>query len=260
MGLIVFTGKRRSGAASEFKPDERWLRRGLKSAYLLQPGLWDRNLVTGAIGGSIVGTGVKFSGDKLVTANSTANYALLAHGIATNIALPVSFAVGCVKTAGSVAWSLLRTDASAWNGWFGEGTGISSASAGSFDGSAASVGARSFVGCHANGSDLRSFSPGFGLAVDTSAPSPLSVNTTQVCLGAARRSTVDNAAAAEFTHFFAFQGALDNSALAELAGDYMRLFKPKPIWVPVSAASGPPTLAAIAASDLTASGARLTVT
>lgn len=39
-----------------------------------------------------------------------------------------------------------------------------------------------------------------------------------------------------------------------------QLFAPRRIWVPVSAASGPPTLAAIAASNLTASGARLTVT
>lgn len=38
------------------------------------------------------------------------------------------------------------------------------------------------------------------------------------------------------------------------------IFAPRRIWVPVSAASGPPTLAAIAASALTASGARLTVT
>lgn len=39
-----------------------------------------------------------------------------------------------------------------------------------------------------------------------------------------------------------------------------RLFEPKRVLVPVTAASGPPTLAAIAASNLTASGARLTVT
>lgn len=39
-----------------------------------------------------------------------------------------------------------------------------------------------------------------------------------------------------------------------------KIFAPKRIWVPVSAAGGPPTLAAIAASNLTASGARLTVT
>ncbi len=38
------------------------------------------------------------------------------------------------------------------------------------------------------------------------------------------------------------------------------IFAPRRIWVPVSAAGGPPTLAAIAAGNLTASGARLTVT
>lgn len=45
-----------------------------------------------------------------------------------------------------------------------------------------------------------------------------------------------------------------------LSSNVWQLFAPKRIWVPVSAASGPPTLAAIAASNLTASGARLTVT
>ena len=47
---------------------------------------------------------------------------------------------------------------------------------------------------------------------------------------------------------------------AYVARDWRQLYEPKRIWVPVSAASGPPTLAAIAASNLTASGARLTVT
>lgn len=47
---------------------------------------------------------------------------------------------------------------------------------------------------------------------------------------------------------------------ATLASPWEELFEPQRIWVPASAAGGPPTLAAITASNLTASGARLTVT
>ena len=46
----------------------------------------------------------------------------------------------------------------------------------------------------------------------------------------------------------------------EISLDPALVFAPRRIWVPVSAASGPPTLAAIAASNMTTSGARLTVT
>lgn len=53
---------------------------------------------------------------------------------------------------------------------------------------------------------------------------------------------------------------LSSAEVAEIGRDPWQLFESRRIWVPVSAASGPPTLAAIAASNLTASGARLTVT
>ncbi len=58
---------------------------------------------------------------------------------------------------------------------------------------------------------------------------------------------------------FIFNSILSDSEAAELS-DTNRIWQKRRIWVPVPAASGPPTLAAIAASDLTASGARLTVT
>ena len=54
--------------------------------------------------------------------------------------------------------------------------------------------------------------------------------------------------------------ALTPIEVAEVSANPWQLFAPRRIWVPVSAASGAPTLAAIAASNLTASGARLTVT
>lgn len=60
--------------------------------------------------------------------------------------------------------------------------------------------------------------------------------------------------------FYVFDSVLTAKEHAELAGNIGALWAPRRIWVPVSAASGPPTLAAIAASNLTASGARLTVT
>lgn len=238
-------------------PDARWLARGLKSAYLLRPGLWGINLVDMSVGGSIAGTGVDFAGEKLRTKNSTANYALLNHGIATNIALPVSFAVGCVRTSGSgVAWSLMSTATSSWTGWYSDGANFSVSNVNDFSGSVTID--EQYAVSHRGATELVAASP--ALSTDATATAPAVVANTQICLGLARRSVRDNAAAAEFTHFFSFQGALDDAELAELAVDPLRLFKPKPIWVPVSAASGPPTLAAIAASDLTASGARLTVT
>ncbi len=58
----------------------------------------------------------------------------------------------------------------------------------------------------------------------------------------------------------AFRRALTDSEALALCDNPWQIFAPRRIWVPVSAASGPPTLAAIAASNLTASGARLTVT
>ena len=64
--------------------------------------------------------------------------------------------------------------------------------------------------------------------------------------------------------FFSLAAILGNDFTDEEALVHVRnpwqIFAPRRIWVPVSAASGPPTLAAIAASNLTASGARLTVT
>ena len=60
--------------------------------------------------------------------------------------------------------------------------------------------------------------------------------------------------------FYVFDSVLTAKEHEELASNIGALWRPRRIWVPVSAASGPPTLAAIAASDLTASGARLTVT
>lgn len=62
-----------------------------------------------------------------------------------------------------------------------------------------------------------------------------------------------------------FFGGLFNKVLtaderSALAARPANIFKPSRILVPVSAAGGPPTLAAIAASNLTTSGARLTVT
>ena len=54
--------------------------------------------------------------------------------------------------------------------------------------------------------------------------------------------------------------AVSDRAAAELTLNPWQLFAPRRILVSVPAASGPPTLAAIAASNLTASGARLTVT
>lgn len=63
---------------------------------------------------------------------------------------------------------------------------------------------------------------------------------------------------------FALAAILGNDLTDEEAVVHVRnpwqIFEPKRIVVPVSAASGPPTLAAIVAGNLTASGVRLTVT
>lgn len=57
-----------------------------------------------------------------------------------------------------------------------------------------------------------------------------------------------------------YDRALSALEILQIYNDPWQLFAPKRIWVSVPAASGPPTLAAIAASNLTTSGARLTVT
>ncbi len=57
-----------------------------------------------------------------------------------------------------------------------------------------------------------------------------------------------------------YDRALSALEIRQIYREPWQLFAPRRIWVPVSAASGAPTLAAIAASNLTASGARLTVT
>lgn len=60
--------------------------------------------------------------------------------------------------------------------------------------------------------------------------------------------------------FSVFRSILSNAEIVDLSSNAWEIWEAQRIWVPVSAASGPPTLAAIAASNLTASGARLTVT
>lgn len=243
--------------------DDRWIQRGLRSAYLLQPGVWDRNLVTGAVGGVIAGTGFTFSGGKLRTPGSNGNGALLDHGLDLNIELPVTFVVGWRRLSGTVAWSLLRTDASPWSGWYGEASGtIKVANNNTFDGEIITGDTDSVAFSHRGANDLVAYGARRGRLADTALTTPASVANSQVCLGYSRRDTNSNAGGGDFTHFYAFQGALTDSELAELANEPGQLFAPRRIYIPGAVVNipGVPTLSAATISLIAATSARVGVT
>lgn len=237
-------------------PHERWLNLGLKSAYLLQPHLWTINLVTGRIGGTHVGTGVSFVGGKLRTPGTSGNGALLDHGVAINIAAPISMVVGCEHVSGSTDWGLLRNTAN-WYGWYSDATGaIKTANNNVFNGSLTLGGNGSVAFRHTSNADLTG-SAGAGVSTDATTTLPTTVDRTQITLGYSRRSVSDAPAVADFTHFYVFNTALSDGALVELANEPWRLWEDRRIWVPVSVGGGgvTGTLTTTNASDtLAASG------
>lgn len=242
-------------------PHERWLNLGLKSAYLLQPHLWTINLVTGRIGGTHVGTGVSFVGGKLRTPGTSGNGALLDHGVAVNIAAPISMVVGCEHVSGSTDWGLLRNTAN-WYGWYSDATGaIKTANNNVFNGSLTLGGNGSVAFRHTSNADLTG-SSGAGVSTDATTTLPTTVDRTQITLGYSRRSVSDAPAVADFTHFYVFNTALSDGALVELANEPHRLWEDRRIWVPVSLASsnvtitGTPGNAAAAGTSATVNQAR----
>lgn len=221
--------------------DPRWIARGLKSFYLLRKDCWAINLVTDKVGGATVGTGLTFPNGWAKTPGSVDNGATLQHGLAVDISLPVTIVAGWVRSSGTVSWSLLD-NTTLWTGWYGQDAGtVLATNSNSFDGSIA-LASQNAAFAHVAANNLRG-SGGSGIIVDTTVAAPSSVSPTTVVLGWARRDTGDNAAVATFTHFGAFQGALTDAELQELAAYPMRVFVPQQLDIPMAvAAGGTPTL------------------
>ena len=237
MGAALFNRKRQRLPEGAQSPAQRWLERGLRAAYLLQPGLWAINLVTGQAGGTVAGTGVTFVNNKLRTPGTAGNGATLQHGLVM-AAQPISMVVGWTRTSGVVSWSLLQSETS-WTGWYAEATGTVKSSSGNiFDGVIACGGTGNAAFRHSSSSDLTGYAANGGRTTDGGATLPTVTNNTGISLGWSKRDANDNAAAADFTHLFTFQGALTDAELKELADEPQRLFEPARIWVPVSAAAG----------------------
>lgn len=230
------------------QPAQRWLERGLKSAYLLRPGLWSINLVTGQVGGSLAGSGFSFVNNKLRTPNVAGDGATLQHGLALNVAVPISLVVGSRVVAGSVAWSLLgNTGASGdWNGWYGADSYMVSVVNNVFDGEVhQGLGPVAF---RSTSTELVAYGESGQRAMDVvfTLPGGL-VNVNTVSLGWARRNISDNSSQTDFTHFYAFQSALTDNELLELQLEPGRLFTDRRIFVSVSGVSSA-TLAATGGS------------
>lgn len=221
-------------------PNAKWLARGLKSLYLLTPELWQTNLVTGKLDGRPAGTGVTFPNRKLYTPGTTGNGAYLAHGLALNVSAPVTLVIGCTHLTGAVDWSILSSASTQWSGWYGQATGVTTSALNSFDGLLGIGG--SVAVTHDSSTSLRG-SNGGAVLTDTSATFP-AVNAPDITLGWSKRSTGDNPAIAEFTHFAAIQGSLSNAELIDLARNPGQLFEPitETIWLPDAVASGAATV------------------
>lgn len=238
--------------------DQRWIARGLKSLYLLRSDIWKINLVTGLVGGAVAGSGPTFTSGWLQTPGTVSVGATLQHGLSVDIAPPISIVAGWQRLSGVASWSLLDNVAE-WTGWYGQSTGeVIVTNSNSFDGALA-LASHNVAFSHVAANNLRG-SGGTGVIVDSTATTPSAVSPTTVALGWARRSGEDNAAAARFTHWGAFQGALTDDELQELGAYPMRLLEPQRIFVPMQvASSGLPTLTGITLSNITTSGYRATV-
>ena len=239
-----------------------WVQKGLKSLYSLAPGVWNVNQVTGKVGGLPVGAGVTFVGGKLRTPGVAGDGAYLAHGLALNIAAPVTFVMGYTHLSGVVGWSLLTDGVDGvWHGWYGQSSGFTSSSANSFDGALAIGG--SIAVSHDSGTSLRG-SNGGAVLVDTTAVFPTIVNTPNVTLGWSNRGAGlnDNPGIAEFTHFAALQGSLTDFELRQLAANPWQLFAPTRTRLVVAAAGGGATgtLVRTNAADTSAATGTTTVT
>lgn len=231
--------------AAEVNPD--LLKYSFRSAYLLRPGLWDRNLVTGRQLGTTTGAGFLWSPDGFIQTRGVAgDGALLPHGLNVNIQAPFSIVIGSRSISGTVCWSLLQHAAN-WYGWYGEGTGsVSSTDNNSFDGSLV-MGGNGNVAFSVVGTNNFRGSSGRGITVDSSVAFPSTVNRSEVALGYSRWDTDDNAAAAVITHFAAFQSQLPDGLLNDLAANPAHLFVTRRALVPVGISFGGATHASTGA-------------
>jgi len=217
--------------AVEVAPD--WISRGLRSLYVLDSARWRINQVTGQQGGASAGTGPTFPDGWLRTPGSAGNGALLSHGLTTNVQAPFVIVIGWRRISGAVSWSLLNNTTN-WFGVYGESLGeLRSSNNNSFDGFL-SVGGAGNVAIRFRGANAFAASSGGSVVTDSAVQFP-SISNPDVALGWSQRLISDNPAIAEFTHFAAIQGDVNDAELADLARNPWQLFAPRQIWVPAGA-------------------------
>jgi hypothetical protein len=235
--------------------DSRWLKRGLKSFYVLDSARWFKNQVTGNIdaGSASAGTGPAFPNGWLQTTASNSNYAALEHGLALNIEVPVTFVWGYRAFTTGVYWSVSRTDVNTWFGFYADANGMLTANNNVFNGAAATLG--NSAACVS--SNRLVAASGRGLSIDTSFTVPTLVQNPYVYFGGSKRSTTfDNLSTVRLTHWGAFQGELSEDELLELASYPGHIFEPRTVSIPyASAAASTYTLSAATVTNITATSA-----
>jgi hypothetical protein len=206
---------------NEFQPviDRYWVnKRGLKTAHILTQSLWKKNLVTGAVGGSVAGTGVTFPNRLLRTPGTTNNGANFVH----NLGMPDAYSVvvGARFISGNVMWSMLKPGA--WTGVYSGGTGsANTTSVSSFDGSIVCGGDGSLALAFRGANQLVGYGRGGIRSEDTSCAFSNDISAGVFRCGWANS---DNPGVGEFTHVYLFLGGLKDEELQLLAYDPMAIF------------------------------------
>ena len=229
---------------------------GLSAIYVLTPGQWGRDLVTGQWRGLVVGAEPGFAANKLRTSGNKTNVVRLPHGLGESVAAPLTFLIGATKISGTVSWSLLNDTVSSWNGWHSAATGaIETSSDSSFTGKVSGVGS---IGVFTHNGTVLS---GFGATepVDTSTNNP-TIPTQEITLGCARRLASDNASVTEFELFGVYSRVLDPIEARELSKNPWQLTRADPIRI-YSLPSGPVGISwsSLTAGNITQTGATLTL-
>lgn len=216
-----------------------WIGRGLKAFYLMRPGEYYRDMVTGTILGASVGTGPTFGPDYLQSNTSTANYATFP----INFTLPtgnwqsLSVIHSSSRISGTVVWSLLCSAALGWTGLYSEGVTTLTTYRNSFDGSVtgpATEGGYAVTGIsyQGGGNNLRA-GIGGGLFADTTCVS-IDANgvtaPTTMAFGLSRRGvTLDNASTSRMHYWGIADGVQwpDGELRALSVSPYGELFVPR---------------------------------
>ncbi len=264
MGKILLPGGRWNSQPQAPVPiDPKWINRGLKAFYVLNANLWSVNLVTGEIGGSIVGTAPSFFSHKIRTSGAAGAYINLTLGRFSG-ATPLTVIVGSAHISGTVDWSLLRRDSGNWTGIYQDAALTTKTANNSvFDGAITPASGISFGAISnkatalAGTNSLRGCTNGGAIAVDTTVTNPTGGLFTQAALGARVLNSVANPAVADFTHFGVFDGVLTDEELISLSLNPWQIFASQQQNIYVSVASGD---VSVSVTGVSATGSVGTVT